>query len=152
VPTLNYSCSGELYACAFAIFEARICSIGLRMPCIYVCLWIHNSHNRYAHVQTCACARAHTHTHTCGSVKRLEHEREVKQLQKIEQLDNRIKELEAELAKRKQIEQLHYRVKEQLEQLHNRVQELEAELTQRADEVLKEQLRVIVCLASLKDL
>ena len=161
----------------------------------------------------CKLVHARKHTRTCGSVKRFEHAREVKQLQKIEQLDNRIKELEAELAKRKphvtdidplrhqqieqldnrikeleaelakrkpnatdidplrhqQIEQLHNRIQsleaeldrcqtnidslrlkegQQNEQLYNRIQELESELTQRADEVLKEQLRVIMCLVS----
>jgi DNA repair exonuclease SbcCD ATPase subunit len=163
----------------------------------------------------CKLVHARKHTPTCGSVKRFEHAREVKQLQKIEQLGNRIQELEAELAKRKthvtdndplrhqqieqldnrikeleaelakrnshvtdidplrhqQIDQLHSRIKsleaeldrcqtnidslrlkawegQQNEQLHNRIQELESELTQRADEVLKERLRVIVCLVS----
>lgn len=88
-------------------------------------------------------------THTCCSVKRFEHAREVKQLQKIEQLDNRIKELEAELDRfQTNTESLRLKEGQQNEQLHNRIKELEAELTQRADEVLKEQLRVIVCLVS----
>ena len=86
---------------------------------------------RLSHAHTFSCrkhARAGvcTHTHTCGSVKRFEHTREVKQLQETEQLQSRIKVLEAEVAKR----QL-----QETEQLQSRIKVLETELAKRQIEM-----------------